>query len=125
MYEWAVGAADDGDSAGLVGHEAEGEGHHIGAEDAELRGCAYKHQFRIGYQGGEVSHGTDAKEYQRRIPPCAHAIIKDIEHGALLVDADFKAGGSVEWYVADEYAEADRHQKHRLEILCDCEPYEE
>ena len=35
-----IGAADDSDSAGLVGSESQQESHHVGAEDAELSGGA-------------------------------------------------------------------------------------
>ncbi len=61
----SVGAADDGDSAGLVGAEAQQEGYHVCAEDAELCGGADEHELGIGNQGREVGRGTDAKENQR------------------------------------------------------------
>ncbi len=98
----AVGTADDGYRAGLVGGKAEQEGHHVGTEDAKLSGRTDEHEFGVGDQGREVGHGTDAEEYQRRIPSCAHTVVEDVEHGALLIDADFESGGGVEGDVADE-----------------------
>ncbi len=121
----AVGAADDGYGTGLVGREAQKQGHHVGAEDAELGGRADKHQLRIGYQSREVGHGAYAEEYQRRIPSGRYAVVEDVEHGALLIDAHVEAGGGVERNVAYEYAEADRHQEHRLEVFLDGKPDKE
>ena len=120
----AVGAADDGDGAGLVRCETDGERHHVCAEDAELGGCADKHQLGIGDQGREVGHGADAEEYQRGIPAGANTVVEDVEHRSLFVDADFETGSRVERHVADKDAEADGHEQHRFEVFLYGEPDE-
>ena len=99
--------------------------HHVGSEDAELGGGSDEHQFRIGYEGREVGHGSDAEEDERGIPSGAYAIVENIEHGALLIYADFEAGSGVEGYVANKDTESDGHEEHRFEILLDSEPDEE
>ena len=62
-----VGAANDTDSAGFHRGETEQQCDDVGAENTELGCGTNQNQFRVGYQGGEVRHSSDAKEYQRRV----------------------------------------------------------
>ena len=121
----AVGSADDGDACGLVGLEPEGQGNHVGPEDAELGSRAYQNEFRIGYQGREVGHGSDAEEHQGRVPAGAHPLVERIEHGTFLVDADFQTCVYLERYVAYQYAEAYGDKQHWLKVSLEGQVQEE
>ncbi len=121
----AVGTADNGDSACLVWCEAQQKCHHICTKNTELCGRSDEHQLRIGDEGRKIGHGADAEEDERRIPAGRHAVVENVEHRAFLVNAHFKTGGGVERDIADENAEANRHQEHGFEILLDSKPYEE
>ena len=115
----AVGAADDADGTCLIGGEAEGHGAHVGGEDAALGGRADEEQFGVGEQGREVGHGSNAKEYQGRIPAVLDSVVEDVEHGVGLVDAYLQS--RIEGDVADEHAESDGHKQKRLKLELDAE----
>ena len=117
----AVRAADDADGTGLIGGEAEHEREQVGAEDTHLCSGADQDEARLRDQGREVRHGPDAEEYQWRVPAVLHAVVQDVQHGVLFVDADLEAdagrGIEEEGDVADDHAESDRHEQQRLPML--------
>ena len=55
----------------------------------------------------------------------AHALVEDVEHGVVLVEPDLKSGVGTEGDVAEDYAQAYRHEQQRLEVFLYCQPDEE
>ena len=119
-----VGSADDGDARRLVRLETQGQGYHVGPEDTELGGSTDQQKLRVGYQRREIRHGTDTEEYQRRIPSGLHPLIKNVQHGIILIQPDFKPDG-FKRNISQDNTQTDRNQKQRLEILLDGQPQEE
>ena len=60
----AVGGSDDG-NGGSVLQVKEEPGQKQGKKDAELCGCAKKHQPGLFQQGAKVDHGTNADKQQQ------------------------------------------------------------
>ena len=96
---------------------------HVGTEDSELGRSAYRHQLRVGDKGREVGHRPDAEEDQGRIETVLHPEIEVIQHRTLFIDTDLHAVGKGN--IADQYAEAYRHEEHRLHLVFDTEIEEE
>ena len=76
----AVSTTDDADGTSLVGSETQGQGAGVGGKNTRLCGGTDEEEFGVGEQGGEVGHGTDAQEYQWRVPTVLHTVIKDMQH---------------------------------------------
>ena len=81
----AGGTTDDGNTSCLIRLKSQGKSHHICTEDTKLSCSTHKHKLGIGNQGGEVGHGSNAEEYQRRIPSLAHTLIEDVEHRVVFI----------------------------------------
>ena len=114
-----VGTTDDGDTGCLVGLEAKGQRQHVGTEDAKLGSAADEHQLGIGQQGREVGHGTDAQEDEWRIPALAHALVEDVEHGVVLIEAYLQSGIGTEGDITQDDTQSDGHQQQGLEVFLD------
>ena len=114
-----VSSADDADCTGLIRGKAQKQGEQICSEDTHLGRSAYQHQTRLGNQRAEVGHGSDSKEDQRGIPSHAHALIEDVQHGILLVDADLQSGEHGD--VAYDHAESDGHEQQGFPVFLDAQ----
>ena len=121
----AVGSADDGNTGSLVGLKAQRKGSHIGSEDTKLGGSSNQDKLRIGYQRREVGHSSDSQEHQRRIPTLADTLIEYVQHGVVLVEADFKSCISAERNVAKDDAKTNGNEQQWLEVFLDGKPDEE
>ena len=84
-----------------------------------------EHQLRIGQQGREIGHGTDAQEDQRRIPALAHTLIENVEYGVVFIESDLQAGIGTEGDVAEDDTQSDGYEQQWLEVLLNGEPDEE
>jgi len=115
----AVGAADDPDGRGLGGDEAQVERADHRQEDAYLRRGAQEDELWVGDHVGEVGHGADAQEDERREDALRDAKIDVRQHAARIVHRERHARG--QGNVAHDGPETDGHQQQGLVVLGDAQ----
>lgn len=126
----AVGTADDADGSGFRPGEAQDLGADEGEEDTQLGRSAQQKAGGTGDQRGEVGHGADAQEDQRRVNAQLDAQVDVVHHAAGvaqhfpvdvvgLIEENLDVEDAVQGQVGHEHAEADGQQQQRFELLDD------
>ena len=111
---WDVCGADDADGGGVLQVKEE-PGQKQGEKDAELCGCAKKHQPGLFQQGAKVNHGTNADKQQQGEKLVGHPGLKQGGDGAYGVPL---GDGSGAGQVDQNGSKAHGQQQAGLHLFC-------